>query len=424
MKNIAGNLPSWGYGRRLDAHFQADGILALHTVANPDLFNLQASIINGARGQIFQPPFECPAPATECKWSNIRTLGICRNIRDVSHTTTFNCTGSTTVQLNCTYIIPNRNEEDNDPVNLTYSYDSNVGNQPKTTLFRSVAGSGQQAGSLTTVRVINPMVPKAKITPPDTEIFYTTFYWCEKIYSNITSTSGLLHINDLPTQNRLSADGTPISTVTSDGHKDPNNTLNAEYFSLTSNQTNVVYNITRATLSFIFDYISILFDTTALDTSENRGPPDRSVIDLAQYFLYNDITNITQNVADSLTNQLRGGRSQVGNDIGDNANATISDGETYWNETYVKVRWPWLIIPLVETVLVSALLIVTIWISWGEVLFKSSVAALLVHGLEGWTADELIVGTHETAEKLEKVFQGMEAKFEKDETGVLKFMKL
>jgi hypothetical protein len=401
-------------------------ILAYTTVANPDLFNLQASIINGARGQVFQPPFDCPVPATECKWKDIRTLGICRDIKDVSQTTTYNCSGSTSIRLNCTYNIPNRIEEDKDPVIMAYSQDLNVASVPKTMLFRSVGGVGQELGSLTTIRVANPErgLSKGQTKPPETQIFYTTFYWCEKIYPNITSSSGLLHINKNPTEKRLSTfDTAPIDTTDSTGHKNLNNKLNAAYFSFTSNETNVIYNITRPTRNFIFNYMSILFDTTALETSQNRGAPDRSIINLSQYFLYNNISNITQDVADSLTNQLRGGRTQLSGDLGDNANATTLGGEAYWNETFVKVRWPWLIIPLAETVLVSVLLIVTIWVSWGEVLFKSSVAALLVHGLDGWTGDEVEVGKPETAEKLEKVMGKMVGMFERDGGGVLKFVR-
>jgi hypothetical protein len=404
---------------------RSDKILAYKTVANPDLFNLQASIINGARGQVFQPPFNCPEPATECRWKDIRTLGICRDIKDVSNTTTYKCSGSTTLLLNCTYSIPDRIDEDTEPIIVSYSQDANVQNIPKTTLFRSLPGSGQEVGSLATVRVTNPErgLPKVETTPPATEIFYTTFYWCEKVFHNITASSGNLHINEDPTGKRLNVAGGITDIVTIDGHKNLDNKMNAAYFSLPSNETNIIYNISRSTVSFIFNYMTILFDTTALQTSENRGAPDRSIIDLAQYFLFHNISDITQNVSDSLTNQLRGGRTQTLQDLGDNANATTSSGEAYWNETYVKVRWAWLIIPLLETVLVSILLVVTIVVTWNEVLFKTSVAALFVHGLDGWREDEVEVGEPETAEKLEKRMEGMVAGFERDGGGVLKFVR-
>jgi len=126
---------------------------------------------------------------------------------------------------------------------------------------------------------------------------------------------------------------------------------------------------------------------------------------------------MTADLADTLTHQIQS------KDPGDNSNATVFYGDVFITETYFNVRWPWLIMPLAEALLAAILLIISILLTRGEPLLKSSVLALLVHGLDGWTDDELEVEQPETGEKLEHLGKGMTARLGPDVNGRVKFVR-
>jgi hypothetical protein len=104
-------------------------------------------------------------------------------------------------------------------------------------------------------------------------------------------------------------------------------------------------------------------------------------------------------------------------------NATVLNGEAHFKETFVKVRWPWLIVPLLETLLSSMLLVATVIVTWKEPLFKNSVVSLLIHGLDGWSENDTDIAAPQTAEKLEKMAERMSASFDHDQRGRLKSVR-
>lgn len=108
---------------------------------------------------------------------------------------------------------------------------------------------------------------------------------------------------------------------------------------------------------------------------------------------------------------------------GDNSNATSFAGDVFIKEVYIRVRWPWLIIPLVETLTTAVLLVSCIILSRHSRLLKTSIIALLFHGLDGWSADEINLPDSEDSEKLETVAEGMRARFREDGGGWLRFSK-
>lgn len=63
----------------------------------------------------------------------------------------------------------------------------------------------------------------------------------------------------------------------------------------------------------------------------------------------------------------------------------------------------------------------SVWLSWRDNLLKDSTFALLVHGLAGW--ETVHAPEPETADSLNKLSQGMVAKLESNEEGLLKFCR-
>lgn len=88
---------------------------------------------------------------------------------------------------------------------------------------------------------------------------------------------------------------------------------------------------------------------------------------------------------------------------------------------YIRVTWPWIIIPITETLATVMLLVYCIVLSNHIRLMETSLIALLVHGLDGYAADEIVLPDSEDAEKPEMVVGGMRAKFIKDDQGQLRF---
>ncbi|KAF2802020.1 uncharacterized protein BDZ99DRAFT_212767 [Mytilinidion resinicola] len=140
-------------------------------------------------------------------------------------------------------------------------------------------------------------------------------------------------------------------------------------------------------------------------------------MNLGNFLKTSNISDVTQNIADILTGLMRS------NNPGDNPNATMFKGEAHFLTTFVDVRWPWIILPLAETLLTIILLAISILLARHQPLLKKSVTALLVHGLEGWSDDELDVGRPETAESLEGMAKGMKVSFKEDGRGRLRSVR-
>jgi hypothetical protein len=107
----------------------------------------------------------------------------------------------------------------------------------------------------------------------------------------------------------------------------------------------------------------------------------------------------------------------------ENTNKTMISGKAFVNEPYVRVRWPWLILPLLEVIATCGLLAVSITTTRKLPLLKNSAIALLLHGLEGWSEEELTIGSEETMHVLDGVASQMKATFRRDDNGTWKFLR-
>jgi hypothetical protein len=90
-----------------------------------------------------------------------------------------------------------------------------------------------------------------------------------------------------------------------------------------------------------------------------------------------NITKAADDIALSMTNYIRTGR-----------NATEAQGAALRVETFVIVRWAWLILPIATVLAAGVFLLLTMIQTSrrGEPLWKSSTAALMSHQIAGWNA--------------------------------------
>lgn len=141
-------------------------------------------------------------------------------------------------------------------------------------------------------------------------------------------------------------------------------------------------------------------------------------LDISTFLFTSDVGNATANLATTLTNQLRSV------DPGNNVDAIMFAGDVYDEETYISVNWVWLIFPMAETLLVVILLGKSMVLTSEQPLLKTSLIALLVHGLDGWTKEDVAISGREDAEKLEHLAEHMNARLVDDGDGGLRFTRV
>ncbi|OIW26634.1 hypothetical protein CONLIGDRAFT_482321 [Coniochaeta ligniaria NRRL 30616] len=399
------------------------GVRTKHTAAttvvpNPDLLKLQSSMVNGASGQVPAPNFVCPSPATTCNWDRFTTLGLCSSFQNLTDVATANCTGNTFYRLDCTYDFPGRREDSEPPVTMYYNQVGTT-NSPPTSLFSSIASdlhdgddvSGSYVG-LTAVRVTNnDMDDMDGTTPPQTELLRSTWFWCSHTFHNVTAAQGLLSYEAMESQ-KLNF----LSVVTSSDGRD-----NQVYNAPNSTDTGAQYNITTNSELHLFHYFTTLL-TRGVNQSAlpqwNYGDPQTEDLDLG-YFLYtSDLANVTADLATTVTNQIRSSSP------GDNAKATMFAGRAYLTETYIRVRWAWLILPFATTALGAVLLALAILVSWKQPVLHSSVFPYVAYHFDDTVGDELRELKPESAENMSLAARGLCVKLVRDSEGRMAFVRM
>jgi hypothetical protein len=109
-----------------------------------------------------------------------------------------------------------------------------------------------------------------------------------------------------------------------------------------------------------------------------------------------------------------------------NPNATRIYGDAYGPEIFVRVRWPWFIMPLSLVLASNILLCLTIYHSRkSRYLYKNSIMAILFHGLEGWEAHELlpVQQGRETHRDIMDTSERMVASLRRGKDGILKLKR-
>ena len=364
-------------------------------VPNSDLLNLQSKAINGASGIVFQPSFSCPPPATRCSFDDVDTLALCSSYEDLTPTMKTNCSGDTYVQLNCTHDYKDR-PDDLSPVTMQYNQQGTT-NAPATYLWNSlvdvVAGPDTQTTSavMTAVRVVNNTMDASGKEPPPTRMFQARWFWCAQTTRNVSIVNGAVvaprnQTTSEPLSFRALRSGLTEATSTSP--------MGTPYYVLVANSTGKVYNISRTGEENFHTYLaSLLARKVTFSPLPRSFDPDND-LDMG-YFLYTtDLENMTSNMASAVTGQMR---SQ---DPGDNFNATSRAGTATFSETYIHVRWGWLVLPMAEAVLAAVLMSMAIVATMSQPQLKESVMPYFVYGLdpnvregivrrEPWGADDM-----------------------------------
>lgn len=239
---------------------------------------------------------------------------------------------------------------------------------------------------------------------PQIEAYYSTWYWCEQNFFNVTADPGRIDDADFTSE---------MLSKPAEGSLDE-----ARQLPLIAISTGHKFSISATTNNALYPYLYKLLTRDIVDSYPHAGSSlDNDSLDLSTFLYTTDIKNLTDNLARTLTNQVRSIAP------GDNNNATTLAGNAFVKEVYIRVTWPWLIIPLVETLATAVLLVYCIVLSKHRLLLKTSLIALLVHGLDGWSADEIKLPASEDAEKLETMAEGMRARFMENGDGRLQFVK-
>ncbi|KAK7917656.1 hypothetical protein PG985_011264 [Apiospora marii] len=282
---------------------------------------------------------------------------------------------------------------------MKWNQESTGGAGVSTTLFgslfhNSVDGDGALFGSLTAINALDKGRPTrvkgGGLKPPPVQMFYAEFGWCEQMYRNVTATpAGISHAELNVTSERLANAGSLTSP------NEPGNEMGTYYKSYVANSTGRVYNISRMA-TMLPNVLSVLLSST-VENNIYRPDFDRNIkFDLGYALMNSPLEKFSSDLSAALTSQIRSA------DPGDNYNATTVKGRAVYDETYIRVRWPWMILPLVEITLAALLLVASIIATGGMPLWKTSGLAFLVSG--GWEEGEFdaFVKAGKGREKMDK----------------------
>ncbi|EKG10176.1 hypothetical protein MPH_12776 [Macrophomina phaseolina MS6] len=227
-----------------------------------------------------------------------------------------------------------------------------------------------------------PSVTPELLSP---EIFACGLYWCGQVYNNVSVVNGTLRSAGVFASYDLGmmyhSDGSRVAIQTNRTRSDVFRVSEDDRASFPANDTFTVSESAHIRLS---DFFYQLFNITKLGGNEDFPVfPDieQGLYGISDAIFKNkNITKTFENIATAMTEQVRVSNSSFG-----------VSGLAWSNETYVNVRWAWMTLPLAVLVMSAAHLACTIITNGarGQRIWKSSSLALLFHGLNRWSPDEL-----------------------------------
>lgn len=276
---------------------------------------------------------------------------------------------------------------------------------------------GDYSFSMTSVRVVNANNGiGANNTPPATEMLQSNWYLCERSYHGAAVKSGSFMAGTL-----VSSALTPLQNTTVPANATAGGTLMSESFvTYRANSTGNEYTVGNYPFQRLYQFLQTTLDNRfgLFDNASTLDFGSVNILPMGYYLNLTDLAAMTSNIAEGITAQMRNTLP-----VGDNGNLTLFEGDAFIAETYIRVRWPWVILALLEVVVAALLLIATILVTRGQPLLKSSVMALLVHGLDGWDVGEAKAGRLDTEKDLERRSRSMTAVFGLDDNGWLRFTR-
>lgn len=351
-----------------------------------------------------QPP-SLPCAFEQCEWPTITTLGACSSCLDVTETVIPTCVGDDsrwTLPIRCNYTVPLTNTT----IEAVFG---RYGGASSTSLLATVWGSkanqseslgwassgGLESGatdlaSLTFVQLFpdtfhgdHLINGSLESFPPIRRAMHCKFELCARTftrpyYANFRSSP----LTGPQTRLVQSTKDAMFITMTGKGGRSSTSSLIGLRPSNPSDlPADTVFRINYCDWEHISAYLADLFTATMTSAGpsfvdEDRWTPNLG-IPLSQA---DDVEALMHDIADSMTEVMR-----------TSPNSTQFDGRALNSVTYIRIKWERLVLPLCAIVLSSLMLIVIIIRSRaGETpAWKSSSLALLFHGLEGWSDDEL-----------------------------------
>ncbi|KAK8074569.1 hypothetical protein PG997_009232 [Apiospora hydei] len=327
---------------------------------------MQGAIYRGLYNTASSQPFNC---SSQCVWPSIaRSLGFASQCEDVTakslstlkHTSFSNGTHSQQVVT---------------PGNITLNYMNSPSsfNPVIVVAAKDLTPKRFNAGTVYTPEFVRVGILRMRDTITDehdywflganvTEIFECTVRFTTYEYSDIRTAGSKLAI------------GNTKETGLGLGYKYDMDTRKNRWFAVFNQTQNMSpFTIGTADMGALADfYTTNRFSGSIFD---GESPPASSGMGTA--FLKGNIPAVFDNMAQSMTDHLRSGYSNV---------QPVS-GKTLVSVTIVRVYWVWLSLPLGVLALAVLLLVATIWSSWGsrDQLWKSSVVAALYHNVAAGT---------------------------------------
>ncbi|TGJ82311.1 hypothetical protein E0Z10_g6455 [Xylaria hypoxylon] len=368
-----------------------------------NLLRLQTMVSSGAVGSIQGPTFSCPEPAVKCTWDEFDTIAACASYTNTTNTVEEDCQTTrhdTYDNTTCTFTFPEGKPAD--LIVLRYANNTQLqwlGTSQSCALEGAYLGCGISPNFLNGVRVTDwGQVDDYEMF--SYEAFTITLNWCIRTYHSVTaSPAGIQTLNY--TSSPLVYSNRSIAFPDTD----PSNII-AAYHEFYSNASAQYFNMTFRSL-FLLSYVNGLF-VRELNNHDAQNPGLNS--GLSEFLYYTDLSNLTANLEETLTNQIRNSSP------GDNLDGEMWPGQAFYQETYWHVHWPWVVLPIAEAVITIILLGVTIIFSRKQPLFKSSPLALLFHPLEGYKEKRFV---HEMqgngVSKLQDLAKDIRVEFKEDE---------
>ena len=392
------------------------------------LLSWQSSVINGLVGRVAAVNFTCPAIATGCRWPDFMTLSICSQCKTITeydrNCTDWTSTGGTST---CDYTGKNfplmtkarsdwpTNER---AVRMLYDTQSTTRNN-RSHIFSSFLTGGQQdpqgivpvkAHGIITLDYLPPEDdPVTQRVYPDVDIVHCQWDFCIRDYKNVTADGSSI------SQSQYTSESvhTFSDTIELPGGDDDGSTSYFRYF---GNETGREVWIAWNAQQKMWRYMTAPLNTTMVGTDSRWTNIDPTRFDFGNFMYNGNITQIASDIADTLTHEIRSSNL-------DGQAATLLQGEVLVTETYINVRWPWLILPATETILATVLLLWSMWISRKSPLWKSSALAAYYHPLRGWNDDDLGVYGHESVGSQERLAEKMTVALQADTDGRLRMLR-
>ncbi|KAI0413932.1 hypothetical protein F5X98DRAFT_378208 [Xylaria grammica] len=403
-------------------------------VDNTKALGIQNSLANAALGDISPFSFSCPESvnsAVECHYPNFTTLGICSSFHNTTDSSTQMCTHNhTSGEISCDISWSSAWAEIKDVQTITTRL--NQAKPPRgdveiwnylpanqmawDDVFSFLGRTVDSESSRGPILYLNGVrLPAQQLHNQDTpkfEGFECLWYWCAQEYSASVGSPRTVSPKLISTSLLRPTEPNCLGS-------------HPEYCAYTDNSTSEIYHLDKFTASWLDHYIhSALGSSLAILRSPNGGSSGQSGVGLdIGLFLYStqDLEMVFRNVATQASNIIRISG-------GENANTTAVEGVAFRAETFIEVRWGWVSLPVIETLLAIILLVATMMVTRKsqQPLLKSSANALLFHGLGGWTAADTArtVKGKETLGALDDISKSLEVRFQGNGRDGLQFVRI